>query len=373
MLTRNFLFVIFVGCSLFVVADEELTLQDVVRANESSIALVRSIEKEIDFSAERLLPHKISKQKVSSTYWAFDSKRERIIMIDNKAKPSKDGRTNNRLDIFRDGNQEKRLQNWDPAHPQEINPVMQGTVSAWIFPRHKRPRGIDPQEVLMFVFTPDGLSLSELVQGKASNVKFSRKVIDNEVCYQIRCSYKDSSDIETILDVMLKPKNKFMVSQMNCETIMKNQDGVQTSHFTRRTVTEFFHGNDGVCVPTGIKYESFSSAKLNQIESMGFAQIRIEKINQSLSKKAFDFIFPKDCQVSENPPVNGKVKVWLWGENNKPLREIKTPTDLLLGDTDLVHPRNNKYVWVGRIFILMGIILIILGIISFLKNRMKNK
>jgi hypothetical protein len=372
MLVRNILFIVFLASVSFVNANEEITLQDIANANASTIALIRSLEAEINFSAERLLPPKNPHQKVTSIYWAFDSMQERIIITNNKTKPRENGRTNDRIDIFRDGKKEKRLQNWDPLHPQIITPLDQGTVAAWIFPHHKRPRGMDPQEALMFVFTPDGLSLSELLQGKATDIKFNKKIINNnKECYQIHCSYRESGGIETILDFLIDPEINFLVRQMNSEIITKNQDGTQSSFFTQRTVTDFFLGNDGVCVPTSIKYESFSSPKQNHAESLGLVQIHLKKINQPLSTKAFDFIFPKDSLVSENPLIKGNVKVWLWGADNKPLREILSPDDLLLGDPT-ASPSQTRGNWVRLILILGGTILIIIAVIKILRNRKKR-
>ena len=349
-------------------ADSDYSLQDVLRANDEGSARLKSISATITFSAERFLPERIKTRKITEIIWAFDSNHERILVTSNKKPEMKDGRTNNRHDIYREGRTEKILENWDPKNPQSITAKDQGSIKAWIMPLHRRPLGIDPMESLMLVFTPEGYTLSELFQKKIKDFEYRGKInFEGKLCYNIRCTYLDrGSNTEYKYDFYLDPEADFHVWKMYMDIVSLDTNKIVL--ISERTVTNF-ENHDHVYVPSTIIFKNYSSLKRDELSSLGTTQLSNISINNIIDTKTFDFIFPPNAIVKEEPTINGKVRVWLWGPNNKPIREIKSPQDLRFGysatqeNRSTAQENHSAFGWFRIVLTLAGLSLIIYALI----------
>lgn len=317
------------------------SLSAIVVANEAAIAQIREIELSLSISGERYRPEATGRLQIATWRWAWKGDLERIRYIDLNVPPRDDGLTNNRGDVFLDGNTAKWLRNWDPENPQVLAPTRQGTVKAVMMPQSNVVPGRDVKAQLLWAFTPltgaaTRVSLRKLVEASspAAELKGS-ELVGERNCWHITASLPGHGDSgPTHFDIFLDPDANYMVRKTIVRQSVVYQDGdaeVTSDLHLEREVRRFHDAGSGVFIPVEIETRSYEGSAAEPASKI-VVHVEIERINEPLSTDAFAFRFPENCQVT-TPPVDGKSVVYLWGPDNSPIREIRSAADLRSGDS----------------------------------------
>jgi hypothetical protein len=140
----------------------------------------------------------------------------------------------------------------------------------------------------------------------------------------------------------------------------KVQGGVE------REVVSFKDLGDGVFFPTEVQTKAIQTDGTRLL--VWIDRVKIFAVNQPVSQSAFDFTFPKDSLVRHFPPENYRVKVDLWGPDNRPAREIKGVADLFPEQSERVQPGKSQL-----LLFCVANALIAVGLIAFLVLRQKSR
>ena len=93
-------------------------------------------------------------------------------------------------------------------------------------------------------------------------------------------------------------------------------------------VKRFQDLGNGVFFPLEIEGRAF---KEGQVEPISVYRIEVDDlhVNEELSSDAFDFSFPKYAIVLTNPPMEGRARSRLWGDNDRPMGDLTDYSSLI--------------------------------------------
>jgi hypothetical protein len=294
--------------------------QALIEANTQAIGLVRTIQVHYTIASTGR-----GKKQSTEIWWAREGTRERIRRVGGHIEPTADGRPRDIEDILIDGPVYKWLSNWDPKRPQKITPTKQGTVRAWTGPQTNVNKAtITPSQQLHFEvdFLPRR-TLRELAN-VSTQVTCQRSVqVDGRELSLISLECPEDSGTlgKRHVDVYLDPAAGYMMRKVvvNAPSVRIGK-GPPMSISDVREVLEFEDFGNGVFVPTRIR--------LGSLKHWG-AELKVTslKVNEPIPPDTFELRWPKFAEVSHTPPVNGRYRVEIWGDD-KPIAEVKTRQDI---------------------------------------------
>ncbi len=356
--------------------DSRLSLSELVEAHMSAVRAIHEIQLQMDLSGERFVPKHVGPLRIATWHWAWKRELERVRYVDHSVERRDDGLTNNCGDALVDGTTFKWLMNWDPDHPQKITPAKQGTVDARIGPQDGIFPGRDTKNQLLWVFVkPSGdavrYSLAELAERSVPPVilKGTVRIGDHE-CWHIHAYLPGiGSNLTggTSFDIFIDPSVNFSVRKVEELQKLVSLNGGQGDPIfvhIEREVKEFADLGKGVFVPLKVETRFYDQGR-SEAASIMTAKVSKIVVNRPLSPDAFDFKFPENVQVVHRPK-NGKARVQLWGADNKPIREIRSPADLLGDGQQAGQPGKNLSGWYVAIAAV-----ILLSIVFVLRKRIK--
>jgi hypothetical protein len=323
--------------------DGSFTLEELIAAHEQSLGLVSAIGFDMKIERNAYAGTELQRSQTDHWRWAYDVTRERLRYSDGSP-PNEQGLPTGLYDWFVDGNSTSVLRNWDWEKPQQIAPAAQGTVRAQISPTERRPPGVrDPMWHLLWrVGESEGgerWTLREYVEASDAVELLGPKTVDQSNLWVIRARHpRDHLDPngpttpDITIDVYIDPTVNFSIRR-----IVQTQNGVNKriggedetySIVTTRTVREFEDCSNGIHVPTKIEMRSTAGTS-DQREVRVDVRVENLKVNDAVSPTAFDFRFPPNVLVVQTPAERPDLqKVTLWGPDNRPAKEIRSPADI---------------------------------------------
>jgi hypothetical protein len=302
--------------------------QALIDANSQSVDLITSIQ--VEYTIASPGNPEPPWDRIS---WARRGTRERIQRVANAAGGSPDGRPLGISDELLDGPISKHLTNWDPAEPQKITPTRQGTVRATVAPRTTvNAELVTPSENLLFEIDRNPRrTLAELAEvAPKVTCKGKVNVNGNQLWLLSLESPEETTSTTTkkYFDVYLDPQAGYMVRKVAVrapKVILGN--GQTTSYEYSREVIDFENLGDGVFVPTKVR---------NSIRDKWMSEVQVEsiKVNESIPAETFQMNWPKYAQIRHLPPVDGKVRVEVWGDG-RPIRDIANNDDVRTLEAEL--------------------------------------
>ncbi len=318
-------------CCLVAAIDPEC--QALIDAHSQTLELIRTIQVKL---VTRIVAGKIeSRKQVNEIWWSRDGQRERIRRVSDMLNPTADGRPRGISDALLDGDTYKWLRNWDPKSPQKITPVDQGTVRAMVGPQTGiNPAGLAPSHALLFeVYPGPRRTLHELAEVSPTVTCKGKVQVDGRELWLISLETPEETTATTTkryFDVYLDPRAGYMVRKvvMTAPRVLLG-DGTTTKDRDVNEVVDFKDLGGGIFVPTKITTKAGPPGNLGT--EMVVTSI---KVNEPIPPETFEMEWPKYAAVHYYPPVDGKLKMEVWGDG-KSLREFHGPTDLRAFEAEL--------------------------------------
>jgi len=313
---------------------DENKVQNLVDRHETGRSLVATVELTMDLSMQPAsIPGPFGKAaKYRRCAWAKNRLCERI----ESQGIRHPGKGNTLFDVFADyfldGKTLRTLRKFNPEDPPRIRETCREDIGCTI---EAQTRNIpeDPAVFLLFrISLPLGVdgswTLRELVQASPMVSLLPAEQIEGHRCPGLRIEHPviEGSSVAngTFAEVFVDPDANYAIRQVREHIFYKSTTSKPAANLQEppnvRTVKRFRDFGQGVYFP--------EEAELVLANGIVRAVVTRLEVNQPLSSKALAFQFPKFAQVVYDPPINGKYKVVVWGDNNRPLREIFGPADL---------------------------------------------
>lgn len=309
-------------------------------ANASAVDLIQSV----DLTSERTrdLPRQSPPAKglrQSTWRWSKQGSVERVRYRYHDLDPDSRGLPRNLGDLIQDGRSRKSLLNWDPKHPQAITPVQQGTVRATVEPQTPELPGwfADPAVSLCMRLSYSARDrprlLAELVRQSPRVILKGKERVRGHETWRIFLEHpgiRGKRNPDDYFEVFLDPAVNFMISR-----VITRRGGIKTTEgdtvwTTTTDVLSFRDCGQGVFIPVETEEIVLDSRYKDDVPLFVYHEsVSGLVVNQELPPDALDFKFPKYAQVRFLPPVKGKVKAQLWGDDDKPILDINGSRDLM--------------------------------------------
>jgi hypothetical protein len=309
-------------------------------ANVSTFKLIYAIDLKLERFIESPRDTPTRKGRLHSSWrWSMQGEQERIRYRHSDVQPDSRGLPTNLGDMLIDNRMRKILLNWTPESPQSLAPLEQGTVDAYVEPRTPESPAwfADPASFLCLRLCLSAADrprlLTDLVRESPRVLFKGKELIGNHETLRIYLEHPGirgkrvpGNDFEVFLD----PSANFLIRRLICHQTMTVAKERDTERVTTIDVITFKDCGHGVFVPTEIE-ERFTDPRLKDDVPLYVMRERVSDltVNQELPEDALNFRFPKYAQVRFFPPVRGRVKAQLWGDDDKPILDIDSPRDLL--------------------------------------------
>ena len=310
------------------VAAIEPDCQALIDANTQTLGLVRTIQVNCTIASTGG-----GRKQVTELWWAREGARERIRRVGGHIEPTADGRPRDIEDILIDGPVYKWLQNWDPKNPQKITPTEQGTVSAATGPQtNVSGVNIAPSHQLLFeVEDRPRRTLAELARVSPKVTCKGKVELEGRELRLISLEYPEEDAIYQMgkrhIDVYLDPAAGYMIRKIVVDVAGKIvSDGPPRSFVHAHEVLEFKDFGGGIFVPIKIRHTAPKLLSETVVKSI--------KINEPIPPETFELHWPKYAAIKHYPPVNGRFKIELWGDD-EPVAEIKKVQDFDVVEAEL--------------------------------------
>jgi hypothetical protein len=357
------------------------TVEVLTEANANAIGLIRSLD--VTYSHELHTVQGASEQRTARERWLLRGEQEHFWSDAAYLPPTADGRPTNLREWVLVNNQYRMLLNWDPKNPQEIRPLLQGTVQAEIGPRLDRnPTGINPAFKLMLEIAQyPRRSLSDFVHSSTATRVVGQRELNGHDCWVLNIETAAEPRIKSV-EIWIDPSCNFMIAQRierDPEFVHANGDKGLTSMFT---VQEFRDCGDGAFFPTRIEIRGCGGKGCDPAAAPLNSTILVTslEVNPKLADELFELEFPKYAVVKHMPPVNGRIQVDVWGDG-KPLASANSVEELwaidsaLMDDTDtpmknehLANPTPRESVKSSILVYSLGAVLIV-GVLLVIARR----
>ncbi len=301
--------------------------QALIDANAQTLDLIRTIQ--VTYS---LVHSENPDPRPNETTWRREGRRERIWNVGGHLEPTPEGRPRDIEDLLIDGDTYKLLKNWDPTSPQKITPTKQGTVRATTGPQtNVNATVLAPSALLhLEVDMLPRRTLSELAK-VSPNVTCKGKVeVGGRDLWLISLETPEETTKTTSkkhFDVYLDPQAGYMIRKLVVNANVMFSDGKIVKDAHAHEVLEFKDFGDGIFVPIRIRHGSLEKWKSELV-------VKSIKVNEPIPPETFVLNWPKYAQIVHLPPVNGKAKVEIWGED-EPIAEMKKVSDLRTVEAEL--------------------------------------
>lgn len=357
-----------------VVAEAAIDESYLVDAHETTIGLVHSADVTIEvcdtsFNGASVDPPRLQVIRRWSKLGQLERQRYRgfVGMTTNA-----DGLPVNLGDLLEDGMTVKVLRNWDWASPQSITPHRQGTVRAWYGPDERTTfSGFANPRYHFALFgiqtrTSDTCRTLRQFVKESPSVKLMGPVsLRGHETWKLEMEHPDTrhggSESGQIVEVYLDPEAGYLIRSLVVHHPVSNpEDPTEVPLRAERDVTKFQRHGDGVYFPVEAEFRLYPVGLLEGRPSLVQRLVGSKiTVNQTLPVDAMDFRFPEHAVVNETPAVNGKYKAFLWGPDDKPLRQVYDFDDL--GPDPDRRPRTGGTVGWGLVLIAaVGIAVVVL-------------
>jgi len=320
--------------------DPPANAEDAIRLHGSSVKAIHSIDAIIRsraYGASNDFAVPIQKRV---SHWSMQGSRQRLReQLTSSVRPDQLQKQNNDTfyDILIEKGLLRTLEGWDPDKRPDLTPVHNHGVSGTIEPYggHLPLTILDPLLATNFAFTLIGgdpsRSLEQIRQVTPKELTAEEKSVDGKRMIRLTIPYFNAHGEQTksFILIDLDPDHNYLARRV--ETIANEEaiDGGQPVSFRNvTTVVSFGSFHDGLFFPTRLENESYRGLSAKPTHRIEF-DVEVKAINGPLPADAFDFHFPKYTLVRTLPPINGKVKVELWGSDNRPLQEVTSNADLV--------------------------------------------
>ena len=299
--------------------------QALIDANLQTLGLIRTIQVNYTITGRNERPTEV--------FWSREGNRERIQQVGGHLEPTPDGRPRNLSDVLIDDGVYKYLRNWDPRNPQKITPTKPGTVRAATGPHtNVNASLVTPSRQLLFeVEYKPRRTLAELAK-VSPKITYQGKVeLEGRELRLISLEYPEDAIYKMgkrDIDVYLDPAAGYMVRKMVGHIpnwIVSNGPPVNVVH--AHEVLEFKDFGGGIFVPIKIRHGEADKWLSETV-------VKSIKINEPIPPETFELNWPKYAQVRHLPPVNGRIKIEVWGDG-KPIRETKGLADIYALEAEL--------------------------------------
>ncbi len=309
-----------------------------VRQNQSTLELIHSFDVEFDAfeSLECMSLDPVAMRRMAvprhdlSCRWMRRTPCERLeyvcrsMISTNKGFPLDAG-------VFStNGTTVRILKNWNPEKPPRFQRGNQGPIKAMESPHTANPSGF-PNVRAFFLF--------EHARGMMANPMPLEDVIDsfeNVVADKI-VTEGNSSELYRIVaaecvehpqilsyEVILDPTVGYL-ARKSVARVLDERVGVR---ITTREVTQFRTLGEGVFFPVEATQTTEHPKLFDAPMSESMVRVTELAVNEPLGDDAFSLPFPKDLVVHVFKGGINTHELWLWGENDTPLRHIKTSKEL---------------------------------------------
>jgi hypothetical protein len=197
--------------------------------------------------------------------------------------------------------------------------------------------GWDPTEWLLwsvFIDNSDRRTFTELVRDSSQVKLVGREQLEGEEVWQIRAQAPASWGNKfpnTYFDIFIEPSKSFCVRRLvKHQTSEEVVAGKKESYPMEvdRTVLRFKDFGDGVFVPEEVETK-LTVKRAEPFCAITHTDVKVLALNQPLAEDALSFHFPKDVQVIDSRTSTVTTNtVFLWGADDKPVKEIKSLEDL---------------------------------------------
>lgn len=344
----------------------EIGLSQLVDHHSSSIELVNRLDVEIAVR-ETINEGRSVSIPMWSVRWSkqFDSQRQRYRMLHL---PTQDelGNPINIGDIFEDTQYLYVLQNWDPSLSKRIlDPSMPGPVRAWKQNRNGKlpvPSLNVASMFALFEIQPgpedERRSLRELVASSPAAEYLGTITVDGLLLHKLRIIHPHTKTgqfyRDCVFNVYLDPAVGYLIRRL--ELAVPVDAKLNRPHADYEWIVQRFKKVAGdVYFPVEttylVRFPDFSD-KITSECTMKASKLTV---NAALPSDAMNFTFPENTVVNFDGLSNDKSRqAFLWGPDNKPIKELHSAADLR-PDSNAVEPSRN---WIRPI--IAGLFLITL-------------
>lgn len=236
--------------------------------------------------------------------------------------------------VFRDG-KEYLLENWNRDNPQSVSPSAQGSVRAYIGLQREAFIRKDPGMNSLFLprvlMNEPRLNLRRLIGRFGTSEVASED--DSTVVIRLKRDSARILDPSENMEVTLAKNFGYLVSciaVVNDSVLNPTELGKNASRIELR-VADFHSLEDGIYFPSLSTYtvvDSFRNTKVKLAEY----QFQVVSVNDDIADDVFVMNFPKDVLVIDSSSDPKEVKWFLWGDGNRPAREVDSIAELSATD-----------------------------------------
>ncbi len=315
------------------VSAQDNEVQKLVDRHEAGRALVATVEVTMDLY-ERQYSNQAPVGK-SLKYlhftWAKNGPRERIQEQAIRHPEKGDTVFGSFADYFVDGKTLSSLRNFNPDDPPKIFTDCRKDIGCSVEPQTRKVPDDPAVFLVRRISLPLGLdgswTLRELMQASPKVSLLAAKVVAGHRCPGLRIEHpgiKGEARTGTFAEIFLDPQANYAIRQVrehNFDMRPNAAKGEQPGEMLAvRTVKRFRDFGKGIHFPEETEL-TFSNGIVRTV-------VTSLKVNEPLSSGALAFHFPRFAQVVYLPAVDGRYKVVVWGDEDKPLREIFGPDDV---------------------------------------------
>lgn len=338
---------------------QELTLQQVLKANTAALNAIRSIHVTIEVSSNYPVPgdeHPPEPQPTWTYEWYKDGARERVRQNLLRGQGPHNHDTSNGPKGY------KSLQNYDP----NIDPPPSeswGGRAGGVLDKTQTDNALGgPVRAMSFMSNLPGGTLEEYVAKYPSSKLAATPATSKRGCYeiitlskkpQIAGSSYDVRDVRIFVD----PKVGFWVRRIEQGPWQKSTDpGDKGTNII--DVQEFKDCGNGIFWPLRGHISTRLPGRTSGLET--FVRHTLHSINQPLPEEDFEVHFPDWLRVNDRSTG----QVFIWGPDDKPRMTFASQAEYIEWERPRVEdqleggiPRRTRQMWLVGISILVGLML----------------
>jgi hypothetical protein len=252
-------------------------------------------------------------------------------------------------DCFFDGSRISALSGWNPREPPKITPRSQQRVRASTQPASELEDGKQSALDFLFAFrllgaqSKDGTQFDEIrtleklvAQSPKVDLRVEARAGKQGKLIVLTVAHPGVGDDPPNGDyfvIVLDPAVNYMVRRVEEHNLkfpsnLPGHGRVKQHAVFEREVTQFREFGKGVFFPVEVQERLIQQSTHTVVSNVRIVATTIV-VNQPFPKDAFDFRFPNNAVVTKVLDNNrSKAEAWLWGPDNKPVKQIRSRKDL---------------------------------------------
>ncbi len=314
---------------------EDLSLDEIVAAHESAVALIHSADVELEFRQGLTDDHQ------QNLRWSLDGDKERVrteILLGEPTEPMRFS------DWFIDGRKVFGLIGVDPKNPPRIDdPFENHTISGWTRPQTRNLMTMRVAPILLLkpglMVNDEQRTLAELVHdaraafGPQGAQLLGRADVGDRPTWKIRLLHPGIADEQTgavrqrgsFMNIFVDPSVNYHIRRAESQVKAETPEG---EYVAGLQAVSFYEFGDGVFLAQEVRgdVQMASGERMPMLE--GRFVVTKAEVNQPLPSEALDFRFPRNLMVKELPPVNGSLRLHVMGDDNQIVQTINGSEEL---------------------------------------------